>query len=112
MNRVEPYEANFTRDPNYNMRYLLEKLTPSTIVPEPNKYYVFVYKAKTPGITYDQNPVILCGSIFKWGFSGYNIHWNESRYYGWGEVASNLYELSEEEFNTVRNIPLAKFRTT
>ena len=94
------------------MRLLLSYLTPSEIIPDPNKYYTFVYKAKTPNLQYDQHPLILCGNVFKWGFTGYNFHWNEIRQYSWAEVLSNLYEVSEEEFEIVKDIPLAKFRTT
>jgi hypothetical protein len=112
MNRLESIKGEFTEGPDYNMRLLLSYVTPSEIIPDPNKYYVFVYKAKTPNLQYDQHPLILCGNVFKWGFTGYNFHWNEIRQYSWAEVLSNLYELTEEEFDIVKDIPLAKFRTT
>ena len=104
--------VNFGSDPKRNMRLLLDSLSPSEIVPEPNKYYTFIYKAKTRGITYDQNPLILCGDVFKWGFNGFNSHWNLVRQYSWNEVLSNVYPLSDEEFNFLQSIPLAYFRTT
>ena len=110
MNRVET--INFGNNPTRNMGILLSTLSPSTIVPEPNKYYTFIYKAKTRGIRYDMHPLILCGSIFKWGFNGYNVHWNTPRQYSWAEVISNLYEVSDEEFDTLRDVPLAKFKST
>lgn len=112
MNRLASIQSEFTEGPDYNMQLLLSYLTPSEIVPDANKYYTFVYKAKTPNLQYDQHPLILCGNVFKWGFTGYNFHWNEIRQYSWAEVLSNLYELSEEEFNIVQDIPLAKFRTS
>ena len=112
MNRLESISGEFTKGPDYNMQLLLSYLSPSEIVPDANKYYTFVYKAKTPNLQYDQHPLILCGNVFKWGFTGYNYHWNEIRQYSWAEVLSNLYELSEEEFNIVQDIPLAKFRTS
>ena len=104
--------VNFGSDPKRNMQLLLDSLSPSEIVPEPNKYYTFIYKAKTRGITYDQNPLILCGSVFKWGFNGFNVHWEAVRQYSWNEVLSNVYPLSNEEFEYLQNIPLAYFRTT
>ena len=55
------------RSVNKNMRDLLN-LFDSTIVPDPDKYYTFIYKAKTPGIVYDAHPVVKVGAIFKWGF--------------------------------------------
>lgn len=110
MNRIRAISSEFTGGPDYNMGMLLGFLTESEIVPEADKYYVFVYKAKTPNIQYDQHPVIMCSGVYKWGFTGFNVHWNESRQYSWAEVLSNLYELSEEEFQTVQDIPLAKFK--
>ena len=103
---------NFGTDPRRNMEMLLQNLSPSEIVPEPNKYYTFVYKAKSRGITYDQNPLILCGSVFNWGFNGFNIHWNSVRQYSWNEVLSNVYTLTDEEFNFLQKVPLAYFRNT
>ena len=106
-NRLEG--INFGIRPTRNMRLALDYLTPSGIVPQPNKYYTFVYKAKTPGITYDTFPLILCGSVFPTGFNGMNVHWGEVRQYSWGEVRSNLYELNQAEYETLQGIPLANF---
>jgi len=100
------------RSPEQNMSLLYGRYSgPSIIVPEPNKYYVFVYNAKTKGIQYDQHPVIISGSIFTWGFTGYNIHWEEIRRYTWTET-SNLLELSQAEFEVVSRLPLARFKTS
>ena len=112
MNRVESLLSTFTNNPTRNMNILLASLDRSTIVPMPNKYYTFVYKAKTPRITYDMYPLILCGSIYSGGFNGINVHWGTIRQYSFGEVRSNVYELSEEEFETLKDVPLAKFATT
>ena len=103
---------NWGSDPTRNMNLLLDNLSPSTIVPQPNKYYTFVYKAKTPRIQYDMYPLILCGNLFSWGFTGYNVHWGAIRQYSFGEVRSNLYEISEAEFQTLQEVPLAKYQTT
>ena len=110
MSTLTGKEDEFTGSPDYNMSLLLDYLTADEITPQANKYYVFVYKAKTPNIRYDQHPLILCGNVFKWGFTGYNFHWDEIRQYSWGEVLSNLYELNEEEFSIVENINIAKFK--
>ena len=98
------------RSPNYNMKRLLETLTTSEIVPEPDKYYVFIYKAKTPGVIYDQHPFIVCTNVYRWGFTGYNFHWEESRQYTWAEVISNLYEVTDDELTSVQQLPIAKIR--
>ena len=110
MNRLD--FVDFVTDPTRNMGILLRNLSPSGIVPEANKYYTFVYNAKTPGIQYDQHPLIVCGDVYKWGFNGVNVHWGTIRQYSWGGVISNVYELSDEEFATLRDVPLAKFRNT
>ena len=108
MNRIE--RTVFGTNPTRNMNILLATLEHSTIVPMPNKYYTFVYKAKTPGITYDQYPLILCGNLFKWGFTGLNEHWGTIRQYSFPEVLSNMYEVSEEEFDLLKSVPLALFK--
>jgi hypothetical protein len=95
--------------PNYNMSLLLDTLTPSVIIPEPDKYYVFIYKAKTPGIMYDTNPFVAVTTLWKWGFIGFNFHWNEHRRYSWAEVQTNLYEIYEEELNIMEKYPIANF---
>ena len=110
-NRLEKVSQQATGGPVYNMKILLGNLTPSGIVPEVNKYYVFVYKAKTRGIVYDKYPFVTCSSIFKWGFIGFNYHWNEYRRYSWNEIVSNLYEINELELNTMEQFPIAKFVT-
>ena len=110
MNSLET--LGFGSNPTYNMRLLLSSLTPSSIVPRPNKYYTFIYKAKTKGIQYDQHPLVLCGNVYKWGFTAMNQHWGEVRQYSWNEVLSNVYEISEEEFQTLTEVPLAKFKST
>ncbi len=105
VNRIDPLRRKVTKNPTYNMKLLLGSLAPSTIIPETDKYYVFVYKAKTKGITYDAHPFIVCTSIFKWGFTGFNFHWNQSRRYTWPEVISNLYEIKENELNSMEKFP-------
>ena len=107
-NRVE--SINFGQDPTRNMAILLSTIEGPGIVPRPNKYYTFIYKAKTPNIQYDQHPLILCGNVFKWGFTGLNEHWGGLRQYSWNEVLSNIYQLSEDEFQYLTQVPLAKFK--
>lgn len=109
MNRVET--IRFGSNPTKNMGLLLSYLNPSDIVPRPNKYYTFIYKAKTPNIRYDQHPLILAGNVFKWGFTGENVHIG-TRQYSWNEVLSNLYEVSDEEFEFLKNVPLALYKNT
>lgn len=96
--------------PTKNMELLMSTLGTSTIVPDVDKFYVFVYKAKTPGVQYDQHPLVLVTAIFQWGFVGFNAHWNDSRQYTWQEVISNLYEVEEDELPIVERIPFMKVK--
>lgn len=91
--------------PEYNMKRLMQALGPPVIVPEVDKYYTFVYKAKTPNIRYDKHPFILCTSVHKWGFIGANYHWEDYRRYTWLEVISNLYEILPSEVESMRSYP-------
>ena len=109
MDRIAELLPQAIGSPTKNMTLLLNKLSPSTIIPDPDKYYVFVYKAKTKGIVYDRYPFVLCSSLFNWGFIGFNFHWNEYRRYSWVEIASNLYEIRDEELNSMEKYPIAKF---
>ena len=112
MNRVDRLvPLTKGKGPDGCMQILLNSLSPSQIIPQVDKYCVFVYKAKTKGIVYDKYPFVTCTSIFKWGFIGFNYHWNEYRRYSWGEIVSNLYEINELELNTMEHFPIAKFVT-
>lgn len=110
--RVESIKRHMSGSPEYCMRMLLSKMTAGEMVPSPDKYYVFIYKAKTPNIQYDQHPLIACTGVYKWGFTGFNYHWEDYRRYSWLEVFSNVYEITDEEINDVRNFPIAKYKTT
>lgn len=112
MDRVKNLSARPDGQPEYNMKVLMRALGPPLIVPEPDKYYVFVYKAKTPNLMYDAHPFIMCTNVFKWGFTGFNYHWEDFRRYSWLEVISNLYEITEEEVNTMRNFPIKRIKST
>ena len=110
MDRVLELLANgaSTKSPDANFLDLINIITPSVIIPETDKYYVFAYKAKTRNIQYDQYPFVYVTAVFQWGFTGYNFHWEASRQYSWGEVVTNLYEVSDEELNSVQALPIAK----
>ncbi len=112
MSRVAELLPRAGGSPEYNMKLLLPRLGKGEIVPQPDKYYVFIYKAKTPNIQYDQHPLIMCTGVYKWGFTGFNYHWEDYRRYSWLEVFSNVYEITEEEINDVRNFPIARYKTT
>ena len=98
-----------TEDPEDLMMKIMETLDPSGFIPSPGKLYTFVYNAKTPGIRYDQHPLILANNVYNFGFDGYNFHWSKPRRYTWNEVIGQLYEVQREELTDMRRIPYAKF---
>ena len=65
-------------------------------------------RLRRPRIRYDQYPLVYVTAVFKWGFQGYNFHWEASRQYTWAEVITNLYEVADEELNSVEKLPIAK----
>ena len=81
------------------------------MIPEPGKFYTFVYNAKTPKLRYDQHPLIACTEIKRWGFVGINFHWRETRNYTWNEVAGQLHKVYYEELDEMLSIPYAKYLT-
>ena len=109
-NRLEQLNKYMGNDPTSNMAYLLEKLSPSVIVPEADKYYTFVYTPKTRNIRYDQHPFIQCTSRHEWGFIGFNYHWEEHRRYTWQEVQSNLFEIYDDEVEDMKTFPIPLFK--
>ena len=112
-NRIEEFLAdlnNRTNDPEDMMLEIMEVLNETvTTIPEPGKFYTFVYNAKTPNITYDQHPLIACMELYQWGFRGLNFHWQKYRNYTWEELAGQLYIVQRNELDDLLAIPYAKF---
>jgi hypothetical protein len=99
-----------TYDPEDLMLIIMDVLKKEALYPEVGKFYTFVYNAKTPGLEYDQHPLIACTSLEKWGFKGINFHWRKGRQYTWEEVAGKLYVVKYEELDEMLSIPYGKFR--
>ena len=112
-NRIEEFLAdlnNRTNDPEDMMLEIMEVLNETvTPIPEPGKFYTFVYNAKTPNITYDQHPLIACMELYQWGFRGLNFHWQKYRNYTWEELAGQLYIVEWDELESHLAIPYGKF---
>ena len=98
-------------NPTHNQRMLLKRLSPAKTVPEPNKYYTFIYQAKTPGIEYDQHPLVGVTDIFNWGFRGINFHWDKIRNYTWQEIPGQLHIVRQSEIQTMLDIPYTYYLT-
>jgi hypothetical protein len=97
------------KDPEDIMLLIMELFTEKTWIPEPGKFYTFVYNPKTPDIEYDQHPLIACTEVQRWGFKAINFHWRQSRNYTWEEVAGQLHVIKYEELDELLSIPYAKF---
>jgi hypothetical protein len=97
------------KDPEDIMLLIMELFTEKTWIPEPGKFYTFVYNPKTPNIEYDQHPLIACTEVQRWGFKAINFHWRQSRNYTWEEVAGQLHVIKYEELDELLSIPYAKF---
>jgi hypothetical protein len=111
-NRVRSVIDNVigTEDPDDLMLEIMSVLQESGRVPQTGKFYKFVYSAKTPNISYDQNPLVAVTEVYKWGFKAINFHWGELRQYTWSEVAGQLYEVYPDELADLREVPFANIR--
>ena len=103
-------ERSGTKVPEDLMLLIMETFKEDAILPQVGKFYTFVYNPKTPGIEYDQHPLIACTSIYSWGFKGTTFHWRDSRSYTWEEVAGKLYSVKYNELDELLSIPYAKFK--
>ena len=111
--RVEELKARVLKenvnDPEDIMLLIMEIFTIQEIVPEAGKFYTFIYNAKTPGISYDQHPLIDCVEIFRWGFRGLNFHWQNYRNYTWEELPGQLHVVEFQELDELLALQYGKF---
>jgi len=112
-NRIAPLVKNLigVESSDDLMLELMNTLVESNTPPVAGKFYIFVYNAKTPGVRYDQNPLVAVTNVFSWGFKGINFHWGESRQYTWDEVAGGMYEVYKEELEDLKRLPFSNIRT-
>ena len=95
--------------PDDIMLKVMETFKKTELIPEPGKYYTFVYSPKTPNVQYDQYPLIACLEVKPWGFIGINYHWGKVRHYTWEEVVGYLHVIGTEEIKSVRYLAYAQF---
>ena len=111
-NRVSGLLENLigTEDPDDMMLEIIDRLSDTvTPVPDLGEYYTFLYKAKTPNITYDIHPLIAVTEYHPTGFKGFNFHWNRMRNYTFMEVIGQLYYVNPVEIDELRTIPYQRF---
>jgi len=97
-------------DSDDQMLEIISILNETEIIPDVGNYYTFIYKAKTPRITYDEYPLIACVGVYKWGFRGLNYHWGDFHNYTWEEVVGLLHVVRDSEISDMRSIPYQKFK--
>jgi hypothetical protein len=115
MNRIRQHKKDLIamRDPDDKMLALMEILGESELIPErPGAYYTYLYRPKTPNITYDEYPLVIITSIEQWGWKGFNFHWRRSRNYTFPEVSGKMMRVDEEELLDLLDINYAKFDRT
>ena len=112
MSRLDPVMKNLigTESADDLAKEILGVLTEGSNIPEAGNYYVFVYNPKTPGIAYDDQPLVAVTDVFSWGFRGLNYHWGEMRQYTFPEVVGGLYKVDEMELRDLRTLPFVKIR--
>ena len=93
------------------MESLIGVLSASGKIPTAGKYYTFFYNAKTPGIQYDEYPLVGVTDVFSWGFRGINFHWSDRRQYNYDQIAGQLYEIYPEEISDVIELAFANIRS-
>ena len=110
MNRLRGNDINLrTNDQEEMMMEIMELLSDTvTPIPDVGMFCTFVYNAKTPGISYDQHPLVAVTEVLKWGFKGINFHLRKSRQYTWNELAGQVYIVQNEELDDLLAIPYAK----
>lgn len=112
MNRIEPIlnDINAITDTEDQMIMIMDALKDTvTPVPDEGTFCTFVYNAKTPGVTYDQHPLVVVTDLFPWGFRGLNFHWQEYRQYTWEELAGQVYIVNRTELDELLSIQYGKF---
>ena len=112
MNRIETIreELEAENDQEDQMLLIMDALRDTvTPAPEPGTICTFVYNAKTPGITYDQHPLVAVTELFQWGFRGLNFHWRKYRQYTWEELAGQVYIVQPDELDDLLSAQYGKF---
>ena len=99
MNRLEGNDINLRTNDQEDMMEEIMQLLNDTVTPIPDvgMLCTFVYNAKTPGISYDQHPLVVVTEVLKWGFKGINFHLRKPRQYTWNEIVGQVYIVQNED---------------
>ena len=110
MNRLKGNDINLRINDQEKMMEEIMELLSDTVTPIPDvgMLCTFIYNAKTPGISYDQHPLVVVTEVLKWGFKGINFHLRKPRQYTWNEIVGQVYIVQNEELDDLLAIPYAK----
>ena len=113
-NRLTPIvdELNGMEDPDDMMLSIISVLDESGSVPEVGQYNTFIYKPKTPNITYDEHPLVAVTEVLEWGFRGINLHFGQVRQYTFPEIIGQVHLVRGSEFEDIKHIPYARIKTS
>ena len=113
-NRLTPIveELSGMEDPDDMMLSIISVLDESGTVPEVGQYYTFIYKPKTPNITYDEHPLVAVTEVLEWGFRGINLHFGQVRQYTFPEIIGQVHLVRGSEFEDIKHIPYARIKTS
>ena len=118
LSRVQMLEEQIsqaTDDPDELMSIIQRIFNDTEKLPRPGNIYTFVYNSKTPGIVYDQHPLVIVEEkgFSLSGFIGYNVHWSDHRNYSWEGVGSSFHRVKKgEEFDYLHDVPYKKLLYT
>jgi len=104
-----------TYSPDEIMEIIQEIFDDVEKYPRPGNIYTFVYTAKTPGIRYDQHPLVIVKAegFSLSGFKGYNVHWSDHRNYVWEGVTGSFHRVQKgEEFDYLHDVPYKEILST
>ena len=92
----------------------LIKVLDKADAPIPGKLYVYRYRAITPGIRFDRNPVVQMRTPLEDGWIAENYHWlgkgqSVRRYLANEVMSEGIYEIYPSELRDVLMLPLADF---
>jgi hypothetical protein len=114
LSRVQMLEeaiSQATDDPDELMSIIQSIFNDTEKLPRPGNIYTFLYTSKTPGIVYDQHPLVIIEEkgFSLSGFIGYNVHWSDHRNYSWEGVQSSFHRVKKgEEFDYLHDVPYRK----
>ena len=97
-------------NPTDVMKSLMEALQPLQGLPDLiNTIHTYITQKLLDFDTI--HPLVRISSLSRDGFTGINLHWNDSRRYTYPEIVSSLYEIYQSEVSDAMELPTAYYQT-